>query len=98
MNDEGPRVGKERGVFGSQPDFEMCEGAVPVKYLDEESKCKAREMEYLDHLIFDSPEGAQEKKHDPEKMKEDNKIRKNLIEHSYLSIYHRKAFLQEKVW
>jgi len=79
-------------MFRSQPDLEMGEGAVPVKYLDDESKCKAREMEYLGHLILDSPEGAKKKEHNPEKMNEDNDIRKDFIEHSYLSICHRKAF------
>jgi hypothetical protein len=85
-------------MFGSQPDLEMGEGAVPVKYLDDESKCKAREMEYLGRLILDSPEGAQKKEHDPEKMNENNKIRKNLIEHSYFLFYHRKAFFQREAW
>ena len=71
-------------MFGSQPDLEMGEGAVPVKYLDDEGKRKAREMEYLGHLILDSPEGAKEKEHDPEKMDDNNDIRKNLVKHSYL--------------
>jgi hypothetical protein len=71
-------------MLGSQPDLEMGEGAVPVKYLDDESKCKAREMEYLGRLIPDSPEGAKKKEHNPEKMNEDNDIRKDFIEHSYL--------------
>ena len=53
----------------------MGEGAVPVKYLDDESKCKAREVEYFGHLILDSPEGAPKKEHDPEKMNENNKKR-----------------------
>ena len=84
MDDEGTRITKGRGMFRSQPDLEMGEGAVPVKYLDDEGKCKAREMEYLGHLILDSPEGAEKKEHDPEKMSENNDIRKDFIEHSYL--------------
>ena len=66
----------------SQPDLEMGERAVPVKYLDDESKCKTREMEYLDRFTVDPPEGAQEKEDDPEKMNENNDIRKNLVKHS----------------
>jgi hypothetical protein len=41
-------------------------------------------MEYLGHLILDSPEGAKKEEHNPEKMKEKNNIRKNLIKHCYL--------------
>jgi hypothetical protein len=82
MDDEGARVSKERGMFRSQPDLEIGEGAVPVKYLDDEGKCKTREMEYLDPFILDSPKSAQKKEDNPEKMKEDNDIRKNLIDHS----------------
>jgi hypothetical protein len=69
----------------------MGEGAVPVKYLDDEGKCKAREMEYLGTLILNSPEGAKKKEHDPEKMNENNDIRKDLVKHSFLSIYHNKG-------
>jgi hypothetical protein len=83
MDDEGTCVSKGRGMFRSQPDLEMSEGAIPVKYLDDEGECKAREMEYPHHLILDSPECAQEKEQNPEKMEEDNDVRKNLIKHSY---------------
>ena len=96
MDDEGPRVRKGRGMFRSQPDLEMSEGAIPVKNLDGEGECKAREMEYPHHPILDSPEPAQEKEQNPEKMEEDNDIRKNLIKHSLL--YRRKAVLQRKAW
>jgi hypothetical protein len=83
MDDERTCVSRGRGMFRSQPDLEMSEGAVPVKYLDDEGECKAREMEYLGHLILDSPEGAPKKEHNPEEMNENNGIRKDLIEHSY---------------
>jgi hypothetical protein len=81
MDDEGTRVSKGRGMFRSQPDLEMSEGAIPIKYLDDEGESKAREMEYSCHLILDSPEHAKEKEQNPEKMEEDNDIRKNLINH-----------------
>jgi len=81
MDDEGPRVRKGGGMFRSQPDLEMSEGAIPVKNLDDEGECKAREMEYPHYLILDSPEPAKEKEQNPEKMEEDNDIRKNLIGH-----------------
>jgi len=68
-------------MFGSQPDLEMGERAVPVTYLDDEGRRKAREMEYLGHPIFDSPKGAEKKEHDPEKMNEHNDICKDLIKH-----------------
>ena len=73
-------------MFGSQPDLEMGEGAVPVKYLDDEGKRKAREMEYLGYLILDSPEGAKKKEYNPEKMNENNNIRKDLVKHSYVLV------------
>ena len=81
MDDEGTCVSKGRGMFRSQPDLEMSKGTVPVKYLDGKGKCKAREMEYLGHPIFDSPKGAEKKEHDPEKMNEHNDICKDLIKH-----------------
>jgi len=83
MDDEGARVSKEMGMFWSQPDLEMRKGTVPVKYLDDEGECKAREMKYLDPFILNSPKSAQEKEHNPEKMEDDNDIRKNFINHSY---------------
>jgi hypothetical protein len=86
MGDEGTRVSKERGMFGSQPDLEVGERAVPVKYLNDESKCKAREMEDLQRSDLSSPEGAKKKEHNPEKMNENNNIRKNLIEHCYVLV------------
>jgi hypothetical protein len=64
----------------------MSEGAIPIKYLDDEGECKAREMEYPRHLILDSPEHAKEKEQNPEKMEGDNDIRKNLIGHSYVLV------------
>jgi len=84
MDDERTRVSKERGMFRSQPGLEMSEGTDPVKNLDGEGECKAREMEYLDPFILNSPKDAQEKEHNPEKMNEDNNIRKDLVKHSYL--------------
>jgi hypothetical protein len=65
----------------------MSEGAIPVKNLDDEGECKAREMEYPHHLILDSPERTQEKEQNPEKMEEDNDIRKNLIRHCYILVF-----------
>jgi hypothetical protein len=63
----------------------MGERAVPIKYLDDESKDKAGEMEDLYSLILDSPKGTEKEKDDPEKMDQDHTIRKNLVEHVPLS-------------
>ena len=68
-------------MLGSQPDLEMGKGTGPVKDLDDESKCKARQVKYLDRLILDSPEAPQKKENNPEKMNEYNSIRKDLVEH-----------------
>jgi hypothetical protein len=38
-------------------------------------------MEYLDRLILDPPESAQEKEDDPEKMDDDDDIHKYLVQH-----------------
>jgi hypothetical protein len=82
MDDEGARISNKRGMFRSQPDLEMREGTVPVKYLDDEGKCKTREVEYLNPFILNSPKSAKEKEHNPEKMKKDNNVGKNLVKHS----------------
>jgi hypothetical protein len=68
-------------VFRSQPHFEIGERAVPIKYLNDESKDKAGEMEDLYNPILDSPKGTEKEKDDPEKMDQDHTIRKNLVEH-----------------
>jgi len=66
----------------------MGERTVPIKYLNDESKDKAGEMEDLYSLILDSPKGAEKEKDDPEKMDQDDTIRKNLVEHVPLSSPH----------
>jgi hypothetical protein len=68
-------------VIRSQPDFEMGERTVPIKYLNDESEDKAGEMEDPYNLILDSPKGTQKQKDDPEKMDHYHTIRKNLVKH-----------------
>jgi len=63
----------------------MGERAVPIKYLNDESKDKAGKMEDLHDLIPNSPKGTEKEKDDPEKMDQDHTIRKNLVEHVPLS-------------
>ena len=41
-------------------------------------------MKDLDPPVLDSPEGAKEKKQNPEKMDEDDDVSKDLVKHSYL--------------
>ena len=55
-------------MFRSQPHFEMGERAVPIKYLDDESKDKAGEMEDLHNPILDPPKTTQREKDDPKEM------------------------------
>jgi hypothetical protein len=83
MDDEGTGISEGGGVFRSQPDFKMREGAVPVKDLDDEGKGKTREMEDLHPSVLDSPKSAEEKEDDPEKVKKENNIRKYLIKHFF---------------
>ena len=81
MNDERTGISQSEIVFRSQPDLEMGERTVPIKYLNSKSKDKAGEMEDLYNLILDSPKGAEKKKDDPEKMDQHHTICKNLVEH-----------------
>jgi hypothetical protein len=46
----------------------MGKRTVPIKYLEDESKNKAGEMEDLYNPIFDSPKGTEKEKDDPKKM------------------------------
>jgi hypothetical protein len=59
----------------------VCEGTIPIKYLNDEGKGKPREMKNLYCLILYPPECSEKKKYDPEKMDENNDICKNLVEH-----------------
>jgi hypothetical protein len=81
MNDERTSIGQGEIVFRSQPDLEMCERTVPIKYLNSKSKDKAGEMEDPNNLILDSPKGTEKEKDDPEKMDQHHTIRKNLVKH-----------------
>ena len=81
MDDKRAYVGKRRKMFRSQPDLEISKRAVPVENLNDESKSKAWEMKDLDPLVLNSPEGAKEKKQNPEEMDEDNDISKDLVKH-----------------
>jgi len=81
MDDERTRVGQGRIVFRSQPDLQMGERAVPTQYLNDESKDEAREVKGFDGFIFDSPNGPDEKKNDPEKMDDHHTICKKLVNH-----------------
>ncbi len=55
-------------MFRPQPDLKMGERTVPIEYLNEEGKNKTGDMEDFYDSIFDSPNGAEEKEDDPEKM------------------------------
>jgi hypothetical protein len=46
-------------MLGPQPDFEMGERTVPVKYLNKKSKEESRDMKDLQKLIFFPPKGPQ---------------------------------------
>jgi hypothetical protein len=81
MDDERTSISQGEAVLRSQPDLEMGERTVPIKYLNEKSKDKAGKMEDLYSLILDSPKGAEKKKDDPEKMDQHHTICKNLVEH-----------------
>jgi hypothetical protein len=59
----------------------VCERTVPIKYLNDEGKDKAGDVEDLYNLIPDSPKGTGEEKDDPEKMDQNHTIRKNLVKH-----------------
>jgi hypothetical protein len=83
MNDERTGISQVETVFRSQPHFEMGERTVPIKYLNDESKDKAGEMEDLYNSILDSPKGTEKEKDDPKKMDQDHTIRQNLVEHFF---------------
>jgi hypothetical protein len=68
-------------VFRPQPNLEVCERAIPIKYLNNESKGEAKEMKNLDDLIFNSPKRTEEEEENPKKMDQDHTICKNLINH-----------------
>ena len=67
MDDERTRIGQGRSVSRSQPDLQMGERAVPIQYLNDKSEDEAREVKDFEGFIFDSPNGSDEKKNDPEK-------------------------------
>jgi hypothetical protein len=60
VDDKRAGIGQGRGVFRPQPDFKMSEWAVPVEYLNDESKGKTGEMEDSYNPIFNSPEYTEE--------------------------------------
>ena len=84
MDDKRAYVGKRRKMLRSQPDLEMGKRTLAVENLNDESKSKACEMKDLDPLVLNSPEGAKEKKQNPEEMDEDNDISKDLVKHCYV--------------
>lgn len=86
VDDERTRVGQGRGVFRSQPDLQMGERAVPIQYLNDESKDEAKEVKDFYDFIFDSPNGSDEKKNDPEKMDDHHTICKDLVDHFWDSL------------
>jgi hypothetical protein len=59
----------------------MRERAVPTENLNSKREGEARKMKNSYDLVFDSPKAPDEKEDDPEKMGQDNDVRKNLIEH-----------------
>jgi hypothetical protein len=81
VDDERSGITEDKIVFRSQPHFEMGERTVPIKHLNDEGKDKAREMEDFYNPVLDSPESTQKEKDNPEKMDQNNAIRKNLVEH-----------------
>lgn len=64
-----------------QPYFKIGQGTIPAEYLHYERKRQTRDMEYLHRKIFPPREGAEYQKKNPEKMQQDNKIRRCSIEH-----------------
>jgi hypothetical protein len=68
-------------VFRSQPDLKIGKRTVPIKYLNDKGKEKAKEMKDLHRFVLDSPEGSEKKKDDPKKMDQNHAIRKNLVDH-----------------
>jgi len=59
----------------------MGERAVPIKYLNDESKDKTGDMEDFYSSIFDSPNGSEEKEDDPKKMDQHHTVCENLVNH-----------------
>jgi len=51
-------------MLRSQPDFEVCKRTIPVKYLNDESKGKARDMEDF-YSPASPPNTTQKEKDDP---------------------------------
>jgi hypothetical protein len=64
----------------------MGERTVPIQYLNDESKDEAREMKDFDGLIFDSPNGSDEEKNDPEKMDDNHTVCKDFVNHFLLDV------------
>jgi hypothetical protein len=60
----------------------MGERAVPIQYLNDESKGEARKMKDFDGFISDSPNGSDEKKKNPKKMDNHHTICKKLVNHN----------------
>jgi len=64
----------------------VSEGTVPVDYLDEEGEEKPRKMKNLHGHNLSSKKTAQEQKHYPEEVDNDNGICKNSVNHFFEKI------------
>jgi hypothetical protein len=74
VDQKGVAVCERRDMSFPEPDFKMCEGAIPSEYLYDDCKAEAGDMEVLHGTDLPPDKYAKDQEHDPQEVDKDSEV------------------------